>query len=154
AKGNEAAQGAIGEIEILAEGMRAEAFRPGAETKVAAGWFRTGDLGYLDPQGELHVVGRSKDLIIQGGINVYPQQIVDAIAGLEQVADCAVVGVPDPYLGEAVVACVVRREGTELHAEDVFAHCRAHVDARRLPARVRFFDALPRNALGKIKAQE
>jgi long-chain acyl-CoA synthetase len=148
----EASAGDVGEIEFQAGGMRAQYY--GEPAAPSGEWFRTGDLGRLDLQGALHLAGRSKELIIQGGINIYPQQIVEAINLLVGVADCAVIGVPDHYLGEVVVACVVRQSSAALTVDDVLAHCREHIDARRLPGRVQFVDALPRNALGKVKLQE
>ncbi len=155
--GRELPPGQIGEIEIQAERKAARYWNEGGEGGEGAtprDWFKTGDLGFFDDAGELHLVGRTKELVIQGGINVHPQQIVDAVLGLAGVRDCAVIGVPDPYLGEAVVACVVREDGVELSAEDVVAHCRERVDARRLPTRVHFLATLPRNQLGKVKLAE
>jgi acyl transferase domain-containing protein/acyl-CoA synthetase (AMP-forming)/AMP-acid ligase II/thioesterase domain-containing protein len=150
--------GGVGEIEIAAGQCEARYYAggrtDGASPQGPSPWFRTGDVGYLDDAGELWIVGRKKELIIQGGVNVYPRQISDAVTGLHGVADCAVVGVPDEYLGEEVVACVVKAGSATLSADDVFAHCRARVEATRLPARVLFFDQLPRNAVGKIEIDE
>ncbi|HEY4181388.1 MAG TPA: beta-ketoacyl synthase N-terminal-like domain-containing protein [Kofleriaceae bacterium] len=146
--GIELAAGDVGEIELFAGQMRAQYYQAAEPTDE---WFRTGDVGYVSADGALRIVGRSKDIIIQGGTNVHPQQVVEAIRRLDGVADCAVVGVPDPFLGEAVVACVVRAPGAAIDADAVLAHCRANLDRRRAPVRVQFFAALPRNELGKVR---
>ncbi|HEY4059818.1 MAG TPA: beta-ketoacyl synthase N-terminal-like domain-containing protein [Kofleriaceae bacterium] len=143
--GAELAAGEVGEIELFAGQMRAQYYQ--ADAPPSDEWFRTGDVGYVSADGALRIVGRSKDIIIQGGTNVHPQQVVEVIRQLEGVADCAVVGVPDAFLGEAVVACVVGA----VDADAVLAHCRANLDRRRAPVRVQFFTALPRNELGKVR---
>ncbi len=115
------------------------------------GWFRTGDLGTFDADGYLHIVGRSKDLIISGGLNVYPKEIEDVIDGIDGVLETAVVGVPDADFGEAVVAIVVAAPGAELDAASVRAESREHLASFKVPRRVHVVDALPRNAMGKVE---
>src|SRR5262249_48865089 len=107
-----------------------------------------------DADGELFLVGRSKDLIIQAGYNVAPRDVAEVIDQLAGVAQCAVVGLPHDVLGEEVVACVVRAPGSAIAADDVLRHCRAHLDPRKQPGRIVFFDALPTSANGKIKLVE
>jgi amino acid adenylation domain-containing protein len=114
------------------------------------GFIRTGDLGYLDEDGELFLVGRSKEVIIQSGVNVYPDEVVEAMSQIPGVAECAVVGVPDAFLGEAVVACVVRRQPA-LTEEAILRQIRARLDRRKAPVRVRFFDELPKTGTGKVR---
>ncbi|MEX1105120.1 MAG: AMP-binding protein, partial [Ilumatobacteraceae bacterium] len=113
------------------------------------GFFRTGDIGTFDGDGYLHIVGRSKDLIITGGLNVYPKEVEAVLDELPGVMESAVVGVPDADFGEAVVAVVVGR--AELDVDAVRAACRAHLAPFKVPKRVHVVDALPRNAMGKVE---
>jgi fatty-acyl-CoA synthase len=114
------------------------------------GWVRTGDLGYLDADGELFLVGRRNQMIIQSGVNVYPDEIVGVLQRNPGVKDCAVVGVPDDVLGEAVVAALIRAPGTSVTKEAVLARCESELDPRKAPVDVIFVDGLPRNPQGKI----
>ncbi len=125
----------------------AEAFRPG-------GWFVTGDLGRLDTDGYLELVGRDSDLIISGGLNVYPAEVearLDAVAG---VAESAVIGVPHPDLGEGVTAVVAREPGATVAEADVHAALAPALARFKQPKRVFFVPKLPRNAMGKIQKVE
>ncbi len=117
----------------------------------ADGWFRTGDLGRFDDQGYLHIVGRSKDLIISGGLNVYPKEIEDVIDRLEGVVESAVVGVPDADFGEAVVAVVVCAPGVTVDLAALRAGVRERLASFKVPKRVHVVDSLPRNAMGKVE---
>jgi long-chain acyl-CoA synthetase len=113
-------------------------------------WFHTGDLGYFDEDGYLYIVGRSKELIIRGGYNVYPAEIEDVLHGHPAVAEAAVIGVPDDRLGEEVMAVLTLRPGAVLTAHEAITFCREHIAAYKYPRVVEFRDALPKNALGKI----
>ena len=118
----------------------------------ADGWFRTGDVGVFDGDGYLSIVGRAKDLIITGGYNVYPKEIELAIDGLTGILESAVVGIPHPDYGEAVTAAVVlRSEAMALSESDVIAQLKAQLAGYKVPKRVYFVDALPRNAMGKVQ---
>ena len=117
----------------------------------ADGWFRTGDVGMFDVDGYLHIVGRSKDLIISGGLNVYPKEIEDVIDGLDGVLESAVVGVPDADFGEAVVAIVVAAPGADPEPAALRAAARERLAGFKVPKRVHVVDALPRNAMGKVE---
>jgi malonyl-CoA/methylmalonyl-CoA synthetase len=117
----------------------------------ADGWFRTGDVGTFDADGYLHIVGRSKDLIISGGLNVYPKEIEDVIDGLDGVLESAVVGVPDADFGEAVVAIVVASPGASPEPDVLRAAARERLAGFKVPKRVHVVDALPRNAMGKVE---
>ncbi|MEO8811986.1 MAG: fatty acid--CoA ligase [Caulobacteraceae bacterium] len=121
-----------------------------ANTIDASGWLRTGDAGYLDADGYVFIHDRVKDMIITGGENVYPAEVENAIFGHPDVADVAVIGVPDPKWGEAVKAMVVRKAGADPSAADIIGWARERIAGFKTPKSVDFIDALPRNASGKI----
>jgi len=124
----------------------AEAFRDG--------WFHTGDLGRMDADGYLYVVDRKKDMVVTGGYNVYSKEVEQVLVQHPDIADAAVIGVPDALYGEAVAAFVELRPGASLSAESVIDYCRSQLAGYKKPRHVRFVDALPRNSLGKVlKAQ-
>lgn len=116
-------------------------------------WVATGDVGFVDEAGQLRLLGRRHEQIVQGGVNVYPQPIEEILMAIPQVQDCAVVGVAEPYLGEEVVAWIVLAPGEPISAQEILTHCRQQLDWRRAPTRVYFRDWLPRNELGKILRQ-
>jgi len=116
----------------------------------ADGWFRTPDLGYLDADGDLHLVDRSSDLVIVNGFNVYPREVEEVIAELPAVAEAAVVGVPDDHSGGAVKAVVVVAEGATLSEDEVRAHCATRLARFKVPSVIAFVDALPRTPTGKL----
>lgn len=123
-----------------------------ADTEFTAdGWFRTGDLGEFDDDGYLHLIGRAKDLVITGGLNVYPIEVEGVLDELDGVLESAVIGVPDADLGEAVVAVVVPEPGRELDAEVVRIAARERLAGFKAPKRVEIVAALPRNAMGKVE---
>ena len=115
------------------------------------GFFITGDLGYRDARGYIHIAGRAKDLIISGGFNIYPAEIENAIDAVPGVAESAVIGVPHPDMGEAVVAVVARSAGTELAAAALLDALAADLARFKRPRKVVFVDSLPRNAMGKVQ---
>jgi len=119
-----------------------------AEAFTADGWFRTGDLGELDGDGYLRLVGRSKELIITGGYNVYPREVEEALATHPSVREVAVVGRPSERWGEEVVAVVVAE--TPVAEEVLRGHVAKRLAPYKVPKRVEFADQLPRNALGKV----
>lgn len=119
------------------------------------GWLRTGDAGYLDEDGYLYIQDRIKDMIITGAENVYPAEVENAIHGHPQVADVAVIGVPDDTWGEAVKAIVVPKPGVTPDAAAIIAHARERIAHYKAPRSVDFIDRpLPRNASGKILRRE
>ncbi|MCB2227705.1 MAG: long-chain fatty acid--CoA ligase [Desulfarculaceae bacterium] len=125
--------------------------QPEANREVfAGGWFHTGDLGRLDEDGFLYIVDRQKDMYISGGENVYPAEVEHAIFELEDVAEAAVVGMPDPRWGETGMAFVVPRQGAELTQERILEHLRTRLAKFKLPRQVVFVQALPRTASGKV----
>ena len=144
--------GAVGMIEIKGPNVFAGYWRMPDRTRAefrADGYFVSGDLGQIDERGYLQIVGRSKDLVISGGFNVYPREVegeLDAIAG---VVESAVFGVPHPDFGEGVTAAVVAR--APLSAESVIAQLKQRLAGYKCPKRVLFVAALPRNAMGKVQ---
>lgn len=118
-------------------------------------WFRTGDLGAIDQDGYVSIVGRAKELIISGGFNVYPREVDDALAEHPAIAEVAAAGVPSEEWGEEVVAWVVLAEGaTAPSIDEVRAFARETLAAYKLPRRIQVVKSLPRNALGKVMRHE
>jgi len=129
--------------------------RPEESAKVlAGGWLHTGDLAERDADGCFRIVGRVKDLIISGGENIYPSEVESVLAGHPDVAEVAVIGVPDPKWGEVPRALVVPRPGTALAAEALLAYCQGRLARYKTPRSVSFVDVLPRTAAGKVDRRE
>ena len=116
----------------------------------AEGWLHTGDIGYLRTDGYLRIVDRKKDIIIVGGFNVSPAEVEAIILRRDDVAQVAVVGVPDDRLGEVGAAFIVVRPGSSVEDEDLMAWCRDHMANYKVPRYLRSLDALPTNSSGKI----
>src|SRR5690606_41788654 len=116
------------------------------------GFFITGDVAMIDAHGYVHIVGRAKDLIISGGFNVYPKEIELCIDQIDGVQESAVIGVPHPDFGEAVVAVVKRAgDGPEITADVIHATAKAELANFKVPKKVFFVDELPRNTMGKVQ---
>jgi long-chain acyl-CoA synthetase len=145
-------QGENGEVVVCGPNvMRGYLGRP-ADTAavIIEGWLHTGDVGHLDEDGYLTLVGRSKEMIIRGGENIYPKEIEDVIATDPAVQEVAVIGVPDDKWGEVVVAFLQPRPGATLDPESITALCKEHLGSYKRPTAIRVLDALPKNALGKL----
>jgi fatty-acyl-CoA synthase len=125
-----------------------------AKTIDQHGWLRTGDAGYMDEDGYVYIHDRVKDMIISGGENIYPAEVENAIFGHPDVADVAVIGVPDEKWGEAVKAVVVPKPGTTPDADAIIAWARIRIAGYKTPKSVDFVVALPRNPSGKILRRE
>jgi malonyl-CoA/methylmalonyl-CoA synthetase len=104
----------------------------------------------MDGEGRVTLVGRAKDLIISGGLNVYPKEIEEVLDAVDGVVESAVVGVPDPDLGEAIVAVVVTEPGVQVTADGLMEAVRARLARFKHPRRIVFAEELPRNAMGKV----
>lgn len=122
-----------------------------AEEFTSDGYFKTGDVGQLDPQGYLTIAGRSKDLIISGGFNVYPAEIESVINQLPGVAESALIGVPHADFGEVGIAVVVARPGATLDADQIVATLKSRLANFKIPKRCFFAEELPRNTMGKVQ---
>ena len=122
-----------------------------AEEFRADGFFITGDLARIDERGYVQIVGRAKDLVISGGFNVYPIEVEAEIDLLDGVVESAVIGLPHPDFGEGVTAVVVPQPGAALTEGAVLAALEQRLARYKLPKRVFFREALPRNAMGKVQ---
>jgi fatty-acyl-CoA synthase len=151
--GTEPDPGEVGELLLSGPMVMHGYWRDDAATEatIADGWLRTGDLARRDADGFFTIVDRKKDLIITGGLNVYPSEVEAALYRCEGVAEAAVVGLPDRRWGEAVTAFVVSRPGVKLDPGAVIAACRARIADYKVPKRVQIVAELPRTASGKVR---
>lgn len=149
-------QGDAGSIEVRGPNVFKGYWRLPEKTaeEFRDGWFITGDMGAVDGQGYLTILGRAKDLVITGGLNVYPAEVESALDDLPGVAASAVIGVPHPDFGEAVVACLVPTPGASLTEATIRDALRDRLAAFKLPKRVLILDEIPRNAMGKVQKAE
>lgn len=144
----------IGSLEVSGPNVAAGYWRDPDKTRsefTADGWFRTGDLGRIDRDGYVYIVGRAKDLVISGGYNVYPKEVEMALDEIEGVLESAVFGVPHPDFGEGVSAVVVPRAGSVLLESDIIDSLRARLARYKVPKRVVIIEELPRNTMGKVQ---
>lgn len=152
--GRERPMGEVGDVQVTGPNVFSGYWRRPelrATEFTADGWFRTGDLGRFDENGYLELVGRAKDLVISGGLNVHPKEVEAVLEELSGVCEAAVVGVPDDDLGEAVTAVVVADPGAVLDPEALRAQVRDRLAGFKVPKRVVVVDDLPRNAMGKVE---
>ncbi|MBI2208415.1 long-chain-fatty-acid--CoA ligase [Candidatus Woesearchaeota archaeon] len=115
------------------------------------GWFITGDVGKIDNDGYITFLGRSKDLIISGGLNIYPAEVEEVVNSHPAVLESAIIGVPDKYFGEAVKVFVVLKKGKKAAEEEIIAYCKEKLASYKKPKYVEFIDALPKNSMGKVQ---
>lgn len=148
--------GQVGEIAIRSPQVMHGYWRlPDATKRAIHGdWFFSGDAGYLDDKGYLYIYDRVKDMIVSGGENIYPAEVESALFGHPDVADVAVIGVPDERWGEAVKAVVVKKPGAGVTAGELITWARDRIAGYKLPKSVDFIEALPRNPTGKILKRE
>jgi long-chain acyl-CoA synthetase len=118
------------------------------------GWLLTGDIATVDEDGFYRIVGRKKNVIITGGINVYPEDVTNVVRAMPGVADAVTFGLPDEVFGERVVCCIQPEAGASLGPNDVRRHCRQSMATYKIPRDVHFIDALPRGPVGKIQIEE
>ena len=152
--GNTLPVGKVGEVWIYGPNNVKGYWNKPEETKKAFtdGWFHSGDAGYMDDEGFIYVVDRIKDMVLRGGENVYCVEVETVLFELDQVKDCAVIGLPHSKLGEEVAAVIVPSETGGPHTEqEVLAYCAQHLAAFKVPSKVFWFEGeLPRNATGKV----
>ena len=151
-EGDTVEPGENGEVEVRGQNvMRGYLGRPSETAAVISdGWLRTGDLGHIDEDGYLTIVGRSKEMIIRGGENIYPKEIEDVLAGDPAVLEAAVVGVPDEKWGEVVVAFVQPRPGATVNLGELKARCRGSLSSYKRPTTIHVLEVLPKSAVGKL----
>ncbi|MDO8387976.1 MAG: malonyl-CoA synthase [Polaromonas sp.] len=152
--GQTLAAGEVGGIEVKGPNVFQGYWRMPEKTKeefTADGYFKTGDVGKIDERGYIHIVGRSKDLIISGGYNVYPAEIEGYINDMPGVAESAVVGVPHPDFGEVGVAIVIAKPGSALDGDAIIAALKASLANFKIPKRCFVVKELPRNTMGKVQ---
>jgi fatty-acyl-CoA synthase len=114
------------------------------------GWHHTGDVGKRDEDGFFYIVDRKKDMIVSGGFNVYSAQVEAAVTEFAEVAECAVIGIPNDKWGEQVTAVVVLAAGAEVTDAQIIAHCKKRIGSVMAPKEVHFRDAIPRTPVGKV----
>ena len=150
--GRDMPAGGIGEIEVRSDGAIGQYWENPAATAAlrADEWVRTGDLGYIDPEGYLFLVDRKNDLIVTGGENVYPTEVEAHLLRLDGIAEAAVFGTPHPKWIEQVTAVVVPRAGKQLDPSAILAELREGLAHYKCPKRLILADHLPRNGLGKV----
>ncbi|MGF6951536.1 long-chain acyl-CoA synthetase [Neobacillus sp. B4I6] len=149
--GEEVPVGEVGELIVRGPNVMKGYYKMPEETAAAIrnGWLHTGDLARMDEDGYFYIVDRKKDLILVGGYNVYPREVEEVIYNHSDVVEVAVLGVPDPNLGEAVKAYVVSKN-PGLTAEQLLDYCREHLAKYKLPSSIEFIEELPKNTTGKI----
>jgi len=145
---------AIGVLEVKGPNVFAGYWRDEEKTRkefTADGWFKTGDLGRIDANGYVHIVGRAKDLVISGGYNVYPKEVETELDALTGILESAVFGVPHPDFGEGVTAAVVPKPGMTLTESDIMELMKERLARYKVPKRIIVMQELPRNTMGKVQ---
>ena len=121
------------------------------ETFTSDGWLKTGDIGYIDSDGFLFLVDRSKDMIISGGENIFPTEIENALYSHPNVRECAVFGIPDDHWGELPAAHVILKAGKIITEDELEDYCASQIARHKRPRLIKFVDSLPKTAVGKIQ---
>ncbi len=154
--GHDVPGGTVGEVWVRGPNVMRGYWNDPEATRAAMceGWFKTGDLGRRDANGFLWIVGRSKDVIISGGENIYPAELENVLADCAAIAESAVIPLNDPKWGEAACACIVRRPGAGIDERGVLDLFVERLARYKHPRRVIFLDALPKNAMGKVQKFE
>jgi acyl-CoA synthetase (AMP-forming)/AMP-acid ligase II len=156
ADGAEVPRGTVGEIIVRGGHVMRGYWNKPEETEAAVrdGWMHTGDGGYLDERGYLYVVDRLKDMIITGGENVYSAEVENAITSHPAVAQCAVIGVPDPDWGERVHAVVIPQPGATVTLQELREHAKARIADYKAPRSLEITETLPVSGTGKVLKRE
>jgi fatty-acyl-CoA synthase len=146
-------QGEVGKIAVLS-GSQFEGYTSGDNKDFHENYMISGDLGRLDEEGRLYVVGRDDEMIVSGGENVYPTEVEETLNAHPAVTEAAVVGVDDEQYGQRLAAFVVLSDGQDASAEDLKKHVKAQLAGYKVPRDLTFLDELPRNAAGKVVKRE
>jgi malonyl-CoA/methylmalonyl-CoA synthetase len=144
----------IGVLQVKGSNVFAGYWRDEEKTRkefTEDGWFITGDLGRIDANGYVHIVGRAKDLVISGGYNVYPKEVEAELDALTGILESAVFGVPHPDFGEGVTAAVVAKPGATLSEHDIMESIKERLARYKVPKRIILLQELPRNTMGKVQ---
>ena len=152
--GKELATGEIGHLQVKGPNVFSGYWRmrkKTAEEFTEDGYFKTGDEASIDPEGYITIVGRAKDMVISGGLNVYPREVEELLDSVPEVLESAVIGAPHPDFGEGVIAILVAQSHQEIAIEQLLKDLRTRMAAYKLPKRVYIVDELPRNAMGKVQ---
>ena len=144
--------GEIGEIIVRGYNVMKGYYKKPEETKkvMKNGWLHTGDLAKKDEDGFFYIVDRKKEMIIRGGMNIYPREVEEILYSLKGVTEAAVLGVPDEKYGEEVKAFIVLAAGVELKGEEVIEYCKSRLASYKCPKSVEFKNSLPKGSTGKI----
>ena len=155
-EGKELPPGEMGEIVTRSDLVMKGYWRNPEATAdtIKNGWLHTGDMGYMDEDGYLFIMDRSKDMIISGGENIYPREIEEVLVGHPAVREVAVIGIPDPQWGEAIKAVVALLPGTSATEEELISFCKDNIASYKKPKSIDFVDELPKNNYGKILKRE
>jgi long-chain acyl-CoA synthetase len=151
-EGNNVLPGEVGEITVRSEAMMRRYWRLPKESakKLKGGWLHTGDLGRFDEDGYVYIVDRKDDMIISGGVNIYPREVEEVLYKHPSILEAAVIGVSDDYWGEAVKAVIVLKEKTATSEEEIIKFCGEHLAGYKKPKSVEFWQELPKSPQGKI----
>jgi acyl-CoA synthetase (AMP-forming)/AMP-acid ligase II len=149
---NEVPRGEVGEIAVKGPQLMQQYWNmPEATAKTLVdGWLYTGDAARMDEEGFIYIQDRIKDMIVTGGENVYPKEVENALFDHPEVADAAVIGIPDEKYGEAILAFVQSRNGDDIDIEELVAFCRERLAGFKVPRQIEFIKEIPRNASGKV----
>ena len=156
-QGREVDSGQEGEIWIRGGNTIAGYYKDPEQTRAnfsPNGFWKSGDIGYMDEMGRIYLVDRKKDMIITGGFNVYAQEVENVLNAHPAIQNSAVVGMPDDYWGEAVCGVVVLKEGARSSQEELIAFCKDHLTRYKVPKRIEFVAELPLSAVGKVLRRE
>lgn len=150
--GKELSKGEVGELVVKGLNVTQGYYKLPEETEntFVNGWLRTGDLAYIDEDNNIFIVDRKKDMIIRGGLNIFPRDVEEVIVAHQEVLEVAVIGVPDDRMGERVVAYVVKRPGSSITELDIISYSQEHLAKYKTPQEVIFIEQLIRNGVGKV----
>ena len=151
-EGREVPSGSVGEVMYRGPGVARKYYKNPKATResFSDGWFRPGDLTRADEEGFLYIVGRKKDMIIRGGVNIYPPEIEEILQSHPAIYESAVIGIPDKEYGEEIGVFVVLKPGKEASREEIVQFCRQNLAAYKRPKVVEFLPSLPKASSGKV----